>query len=131
MGIGAFLLLWAVAGWVRVADNVFQHDTATNIFNTVAGCWYLWLGFGVSPNIRHAWATKTGVIYALIGVAGLVLGGRAAPNLWIIDLGTIDSVAYLVLGLVMLFGGLKILTEDYYVIPPRYRTLMATRAVRK
>jgi len=88
---------------------------------------YMW-----SPNIRHDVATFVGVFFVLLGAAGLVVAGRdVASNLWVTDVGAIESVGHLVLGGLLVLGGKHVLTEEVYVVPRRYRSLMASRAVRK
>ncbi len=47
------------------------------------------------------------------------------------NVGHVENGGHLALGVLMVLAGRRFLTEEVYVIPRRYRSLMATRAVRK
>ena len=134
MVIGGLLLAWGIAGWFVPfeAGDTVATDMASNLFYTLLGPLLVWSGYAWSPNVRHDWTTNVGFLFLLLAIGGFAVSGRdATSNLWVTNLETAENVAHLVLGVLMVLGGRRILTEEVYVIPRRYRPLMATRAVRK
>ncbi len=134
MVIGALLLALGITGWFLSADpgGAYVTDTASNLFYTLLGPFLIWAGYMWSPNIRHDVSVVVGIFFILLAIAGLSVAGRdASSNLWVTNLETLENIGHLVLGAIMVLGGLHILTEEVYVVPRRYRWLMATRAVRK
>ena len=134
MAVGALLLALGTAGWFLPfdADAAYHADNAPSLFYTLLGVTLIWSGYTWSPNIRHDWATTVSILFILLATAGFAVSGRdAVDNLWVTNVGQIENAGHLALGLLMVLGGRGVLTEEVYVVPRRYRSLMATRAVRK
>jgi hypothetical protein len=112
-------------------EDPFAADTASNLFYLLLGVLLSWSGYMWNPLVRHNWTTLVGGVLLGLGLAGFGVSARAAPNLWVTNLEVGQNIFHLVLGVVLVLGGQKLLTEEAGVVPRRYRYLMHTRAVKK
>jgi len=101
----------------------FFHNAAVHI---VSGAISLYFGMAGTARGARIFCLVFGVVYALIGVCGFLLGSNQSPTagvpgpadarLWkfipsMLELGTSDHILHIVLGLVFVIGGLLTKTD--------------------
>lgn len=120
--LGVVFLLVGVAGFV-VPDLLGSHlSLAHNLVHIVSGIAALYFGFAGSPSAARSFCIAFGAVYLLLGIVGFVAGGDAKPTVerlahmptdsrllkvipGQLELGTMDHIIHLALGLVFLVGG--------------------------
>jgi hypothetical protein len=129
VGTGGLLFLWGLASWFLPfeAGDPFYADTASSLLYTLMGSLLVWCGFGWSPDVRHAWSRNAGLLFLLLGAAGFAVSGSGIPNLGVTNLELAENVFHLALGALLLLGGLRVLTQEVYLVPRRYRHLLGYR----
>jgi hypothetical protein len=107
--LGVVFLLVGILGFVMPNLLGAHLSLAHNLIHLVSGAISLWLGLKGTPAAARKFCIVFGAVYLLLGIAGFVLGTGAERMLAVIpgqlDLGTMDHVIHVVLGIVYLIGG--------------------------
>ena len=118
--LGLVFLLVGVAGFVSPNLMGTHLTLAHNLVHIVSGAIALYLGFAGSLSGARTFCLVFGAVYLLLGVAGFVMGApgtptmaamAADPRLWkvipgTLELGQMDHIVHILLGVVFLAGGL-------------------------
>lgn len=118
LGIG-FLLVGIIGFFAR--DFLGTHLSITHtIIHLVSGAAALYLGLKGTLAQARLFCIVFGIVYALLGVAGFLLGSSASPSAGVpgphddrlfkvipgvLELGTPDHALHILLGLIFLIGG--------------------------
>lgn len=108
--LGIVFILVGVIGF-------FMHDLlgahlgmAHNVVHLVSGAIALWLGLKGSASGAKTFCIVFGAVYLLLGIAGFAAGSGDGRMLAILpgqlELGTMDHIIHVALGVVFLIGGL-------------------------
>ncbi|MDB5194728.1 MAG: hypothetical protein JWN50_742 [Parcubacteria group bacterium] len=112
---------WAmVFGWIFVlvgllgfisnpivgATGYFHADTMHNIIHIILGAILLWAAYGM-PAKAAAAMKWIGIIYLILAILGFVLVSGTGTLLGIAEINGADNWLHLVLGIVVLWAGLK------------------------
>jgi hypothetical protein len=121
--LGVVFLLVGIAGFVKM-DLLGTHlSMAHNVVHLLSGIIALYLGFAGSLSAARLFCLVFGVVYLLLGIAGFALGTDAVPTIagmasmgkdshllkvipGTLELGTMDHIVHLLLGILFLIGGL-------------------------
>ncbi|OLE50916.1 MAG: hypothetical protein AUG51_25405 [Acidobacteria bacterium 13_1_20CM_3_53_8] len=118
--LGVVFLLVGVAGFVMPGLLGTHLSFAHNLVHIISGIIALYFGFAGSLSGAKMFCIIFGLVYLLLGVCGFLLGTVQAPSmvgmggvdnhLWkvlpnTLELGTMDHVVHILLGLVFLIGG--------------------------
>jgi hypothetical protein len=121
--LGVVFLVVGLAGFAKI-DLMGTHLTLLhNIVHIASGAIALYLGFAGTLSAARLFCLAFGAVYLLLGILGFVLGtlqpstipAMAAmgsdPNLWKVipaqlELGRMDHIIHLLLGVIFLAGGL-------------------------
>lgn len=113
--LGIVLILVGVIGFfvgptsATMPNFIGTHLNAPhNLVHIVSGAIALYFGLAGTLSAARLFCIIFGIVYALLGVAGLALGGGADRMLAIDDLlmlGTADHGVHILLGVVFLVGG--------------------------
>ena len=121
--LGVVFLIVGICGFVK-PDLLGTHlSLAHNLVHIVSGIIALYLGFAGSMGGARMFCLVFGVVYLILGVLGFALGAPGVPsmagmtsmpsdpNLWpvlkgTLELGKMDHIVHLLLGIVFLAGGL-------------------------
>ncbi len=105
--MGVVLLLVGVLGFTHVLDSLGAHVgpgyTAHNLVHLVSGGLAIYFGFAGSLSSAKTFCTIFGLVYLLLGIAGLGLGDLTLGPL---VLGKADHGIHLIIGAIFLGGGL-------------------------
>lgn len=105
--MGLVLLLVGILGFTHVLDSLGAHVgpgyTAHNLVHLVSGVLALYFGFAGSLSAAKGFCTIFGLVYLLLGIAGLGMGDLTLGPL---VLGKADHGIHLVVGAIFLGGGL-------------------------
>jgi len=121
--LGVVFLLVGVAGFVKPGLLGTHLSLVHNAVHILSGIVALYLGFSGSMAAARMFCLAFGGVYLLLGILGFVLGAEAAPtmagmsgmgkdpNMWAVlpgqlELGRMDHIVHLLLGIVFLAGGL-------------------------
>lgn len=108
LGIG--FLLVGVIGFVAPNFLGTHLSLAHNIIHLVTGAVSLWIGLKASLGAAKTFCIVFGIVYTLLGVVGFVAGTGDDRMMTVIpgqlELGTMDHVVHVLLGLIFLVGGL-------------------------
>lgn len=120
--LGVVFLLVGVCGFVVPGLLGTHLSVVHNLVHIISGAVALYLGFAGSLSAARLFCLAFGAVYLLLGILGFVLGAPlvpgvegmasmgADPNLWKVipgqlELGRMDHVVHLLLGIVFLIGG--------------------------
>lgn len=119
--LGVVFLLVGIAGFAKM-DLLGTHlSMVHNVVHIVSGIVALYLGFAGSLSGAKTFCLVFGVVYLILGICGFVLGKEEAStmvgmtamdkNMWVVlkgqlELGRMDHIVHLLLGVVFLAGGL-------------------------
>jgi hypothetical protein len=108
--LGVVFILVGIVGFVS-HDFLGTHlNTAHNLVHLISGAISLYFGLAGSLPGARTFCIVFGVVYALLGVCGFVLGDSAHDWLLKLDdllmLGKMDHIVHILLGVVFLIGGL-------------------------
>jgi hypothetical protein len=117
--LGAVLLLVGVVGFVN-HDLMGTHlSTTHNLVHIISGALALYLGLKGTLGAARTFCLVFGAVYLLLGVAGFLFGGQGTPGVPgpadsrllkvlpnVLELGTVDHVIHILLGILFLIGGL-------------------------
>lgn len=123
--LGAVLLLVGIVGFVAPGFLGTHLSLVHNLVHIVSGALALYLGLAGSLSAARAFCLAFGAVYLLLGIVGFLAGGAGTPSmanmapdthLWrvlpnVLELGTMDHIVHLLLGILFLIGGL--LTKTY------------------
>lgn len=125
--LGVVFLLVGILGFVAPGLMGTHLSLAHNLVHIISGALALYLGLAGSLSAARAFCLAFGAVYLLLGIVGFLLGGAGpvTPGMpgmspdsrlfkvipGILELGTMDHVVHLLLGIVFLIGGL--LTKNY------------------
>ena len=108
--LGIVFLLVGVIGFVMPNLLGAHLSLVHNIVHLVSGALALWLGLKGTPGAAKTFCLVFGVVYLLLGIAGFVAGSGDMRMLAILpgqlELGTMDHIIHVLLGVVFLVGGL-------------------------
>ena len=109
--LGVVFLIVGICGFF--APNLLgAHLTpAHNLVHLVSGAIALYLGFAGSLSAAKTFCLVFGIVYLALGFLGLfVFGDPADDRMWhiagVLDLGRVDHLLHIILGVVFLAGGL-------------------------
>jgi hypothetical protein len=107
--LGVVFLLVGILGFVMPTLLGAHLSPAHNVIHLVSGAISLWLGLKGTPAGAKNFCIVFGAVYLLLGIAGFVFGTGGDRLLAVIpgqlELGTMDHIIHVVLGLVYLAGG--------------------------
>jgi hypothetical protein len=107
--LGVVFILVGIVGFVS-HDFLGAHlNTAHNLVHLISGAISLYFGRAGSLSGARTFCIVFGVVYALLGVCGFVLGSGTDWLLKLDDLlmfGKMDHIVHILLGVIYLIGGL-------------------------
>lgn len=113
--LGIVFILVGLVGFAA-PDLLGAHlSTAHNIVHLVSGAIALYLGLAGSLSAAKTFCIIFGAVYLLLGVVGFVAGSgddrmfHAIPGT--LELGTMDHIIHVLLGLIFLIGGFTTKTD--------------------
>ena len=117
--VGTIFMVVGIAGFVSPGLGGTHLSVAHNVIHLVSGALALWFGLKGTVSGARAFSWVFGIVYGLLGVAGMVFGqsGMAMhdvgpdsklltviPN--VLELGRNDHILHIVLGLVFIVAAL-------------------------
>ncbi len=110
MTLGVVFIVVGLLGFVNDPIlGLFEVDAVHNIIHLVTGIAAVAMA-AKGEAMAKKWAQVFGVIYALVAVLGLVVGG-SGKLLGLIEVNTADHVLHVVLALVILYVGFGLKEE--------------------
>ncbi len=118
--LGVGFILVGIIGFVAPAFLGTHLSLAHNIVHLVSGAISLYLGLKGTLAQARLFCIVFGAVYGLLGVAGFLAGGSGSPSGSVpgpsddrlfrvlpgmLELGTVDHVIHILLGLLFLIGG--------------------------
>ena len=126
--LGIVFLLVGVVGFVMPEFLGTHLSLAHNLVHIISGVLALYFGLSGSVSAARMFCIIFGIVYGLLGVAGFLLGSAQAstipgmeagtdPRLFkvlpgMLELGQVDHVIHLLLGVLFLIGGLSTKPES-------------------
>jgi hypothetical protein len=109
--LGIVFLLVGVIGFVSPGFLGTHLSTTHNLVHIISGAVSLYFGLAGSLSGARTFCLVFGVVYALLGVCGFLLGSGPdrmfeALSALGLHLGTMDHIVHILLGVVYLIGGL-------------------------
>lgn len=119
--LGVIFLLVGVAGFVAPGMLGTHLSLAHNLVHIISGAIALYFGFAGSASGAWTFCIVFGAVYLLLGVVGFVMGTPGVSTiagmthqdarLWkvlpgTLELGQMDHIVHVLLGVVFLIGGL-------------------------
>jgi hypothetical protein len=108
--LGVVFLLVGILGFVQPHLLGAHLTPAHNLVHLVSGAIALYLGFAGSFSGAKNFCLIFGLVYLALGFLGLFVFGTGADKMWdvagILQLGKVDHLIHVVLGVVFLAGGL-------------------------
>lgn len=105
--MGVVLLLIGILGFTHMLDSLGAHigpaHTALNLVHLISGIISLYFGFAGTLGGAKTCCTVFGLVYLLLGIAGLGMGDLHIGPL---ILGKVDHGIHLIVGAIFLGGGL-------------------------
>jgi len=106
--LGVVFILVGIVGFFAPTLMGTHLSTTHNLVHIISGALALYFGMAGTLSAARLFCIIFGIVYALLGVAGFLLGSGADRMLAIDDLlmlGTMDHVVHILLGIVFLVGG--------------------------
>lgn len=107
--LGVVFILVGIAGFVAPTLLGAHLSTIHNIIHLVSGAIALYLGLKGTLAQAKMFCIIFGAVYLLLGVVGYLLGDPARERLWKVmdglDLGRMDHIIHILLGVIFLIGG--------------------------
>jgi Domain of unknown function (DUF4383) len=120
--LGVVFLLVGLVGFVSPGFLGTHLSVVHNLVHLISGAVALYLGFAGSLSAARLFCIVFGIVYLLLAICGFLLGSDQVPTiagmtnmardskLWKVipgqlELGTMDHVVHVLLGLVFLIGG--------------------------
>lgn len=120
--LGVVFLLVGIAGFVAPGLLGTHLSLAHNLVHIISGALALYFGLAGSLSGARAFCLAFGAVYLLLGIVGFLIGGAGpvSPGMpgmtpdshlfkvipGTLELGTMDHVVHVLLGIVFLAGGL-------------------------
>ena len=119
--LGAGFIIVGIVGFIAPDMAGMHLSVAHSIVHLVTGAVSLWFGLKGSPGGAKSFCIAFGIVYALLGVVGLFMGGAGVPTPpvpgpqdmrlfkilpGVLEFGTMDHSVHILLGGIYLFGGL-------------------------
>ena len=108
--LGVVFLLVGIAGFAAPHLLGAHLTPAHNLVHLVSGAIALYLGFAGSFSAAKTFCLIFGIVYLALGFLGLFVFGVGADKMWdvagVLQLGKVDHLIHVVLGLIFLAGGL-------------------------
>jgi hypothetical protein len=107
--VGVVFILVGIVGWFAPTLLGAHLSPAHNVVHLVSGVLALYFGLKGSAGGAVNFCRIFGLVYLALGVLGFVLGA-GADKMWAVlpgtlELGTVDHVIHVLLGLLFLIGG--------------------------
>ncbi len=108
--LGVVFILVGLCGFVMPNLLGTHLSTTHNLVHLISGAVALYFGFAATLSAARLFCIVFGIVYALLGVAGFLLGTgedrmfEALASLGL-HLGTMDHLVHILLGAVFLVGG--------------------------
>jgi hypothetical protein len=120
--LGVVFLLIGLIGFVVPGFLGTHLSIVHNLVHIISGAVALYLGFAGTLSAARLFCIVFGIVYLLLGICGFVLGGPAVPTVegmaamgsdarlfkvipGQLELGTMDHVVHVLLGIIFLIGG--------------------------
>jgi mannose/fructose/N-acetylgalactosamine-specific phosphotransferase system component IID len=120
--LGVVFLLVGIVGFIAPGFLGTHLSLAHNLVHIISGAIALYLGLAGSLHGARLFCLVFGAVYLLLAICGFLLGAPAVPtvagmasmgsdaHLWkvlpgTLELGTMDHVVHVLLGLIFLIGG--------------------------
>src|SRR5947209_18690324 len=117
--LGVVFILVGLVGFAAPTLMGTHLNTTHNLVHLISGAIALYFGFAGTLGAARLFCIIFGIVYALLGVCGFLLGSGTEHMLAIDDLlmlGTMDHVVHILLAVVFLIGGF--LTRADVAPPP-------------
>ena len=108
--LGVVFILVGLVGFVSPMFLGTHLSTTHNLVHLISGAVALYFGFAATLSAARLFCIVFGIVYALLGVCGFLLGTgpdrmfEALSSLGL-HLGTMDHIVHILLGVVFLIGG--------------------------
>ncbi len=119
--LGVVFLLVGIVGFVMPGFLGTHLSIVHNLVHLISGAVALYLGFAGTLSAARLFCIVFGIVYLLLGICGFLFGSSQAstiagmamgpdPRLWRVipgqlELGQMDHIVHLLLGIVFLIGG--------------------------
>lgn len=127
--VGVVFLLVGIVGFFSHGLLGAHLSTAHNIVHLVSGAAALYFGTKGSLSSARMFCMIFGAVYGLLGIVGFIAGSPGTPGIagmenmaqdsrlfqvlpGILELGTMDHIIHIAIGLIFLVGGLLTRTES-------------------
>src|SRR5688500_2075319 len=118
--MGTIFLVVGLAGFVSPGLGGTHLSTAHNVIHIVSGALALWFGLKGTLSSARMFSWVFGVVYGLLGVAGMMFGHPGVPALHnlgtdpklltvipnVLELGRNDHILHIVIGIVFIAAAL-------------------------
>jgi uncharacterized membrane protein HdeD (DUF308 family) len=108
--LGVIFLLVGICGFFAPHLLGAHLTPAHNLVHLVSGVIAIYLGFSGSLSAAKSFCLIFGVVYLALGFLGMFVFGTGADKMWnvagVLELGTMDHLIHILLGLIFLAGGL-------------------------
>jgi hypothetical protein len=108
--LGVVFLLVGIAGFAAPHLLGAHLTPAHNLVHLVSGAIALYFGFAGSLSGAKTFCIVFGIVYLALGILGQFVLGAGADKMWnvlgILELGKMDHLIHILLGVVFLVGGL-------------------------
>jgi len=106
--LGVVFVLVGLLGFVMPNLLGAHLSTTHNLVHLISGAVALYLGFAGTLSAARLFCIVFGIVYALLGICGFLLGDGADRMFnvaGLLHLGMMDHIIHIVLGLLFLIGG--------------------------
>ncbi|PYS83730.1 MAG: hypothetical protein DMF67_07770 [Acidobacteria bacterium] len=106
--LGVVFILVGLVGFFDHTLMGTHLNTTHNLVHIISGAIALYFGLAGTLSAARLFCIIFGIVYALLGVCGFLLGtgpDRILPIDDLLMLGTMDHVVHILLGIVFLIGG--------------------------
>jgi hypothetical protein len=118
--MGTIFLVVGIAGFVSPHMGGTHLSPAHNVIHLVSGALALWFGLKGTVSSARTFSWVFGIVYGLLGLAGMAFGAPAAPSMvdmpsdpklltiipGVLELGRNDHILHIVLGIVFVAAAL-------------------------
>ena len=114
--LGVVFILVGICGFFAPHLLGTHLSTTHNLVHLISGAVSLYFGLAGTLSAARLFCIIFGVVYALLGVCGFLLGkdpGKMLPIDDLLMLGTMDHVVHILLGVVFLIGGFLTKADVY------------------
>jgi hypothetical protein len=118
--MGTIFIVVGIAGFVSPGLGGTHLSTAHNVIHLVSGALALWFGLKGTLSSARMFSWIFGIVYGLLGVAGMVFGHAGVPTMHgmgtdpklltvipnMLELGRNDHILHIVIGVVFIVAAL-------------------------